>query len=349
MSNSATGGNSAAWGIATATSPGMLSTAEQDVAGAKHFIAGVLGPGTIPLGSVISTCSHIIGAYNCTATITADAQGFVLCNGQQIVDATSPMDGQFMPDINGNDGTPVFLRGSTSPSSTKNGSDSFTISSTNLPTHTHGVGTIAVANESAHTHAVGTYANAAESAHTHGVGTYGNTAEEAHTHASALPAHRHFMKVRGTSASGATDSYGHAYTRLSANLYYGPLPASGTGAGVQEAGNHTHTWGGSWSNDNSSTIASPEGDGSGNTYQDGVGYWGVNATRTTSAGSSHNHAFTGTSAVGSSHNHTISGASAAGTLHTHTISGSTDNGSFTNTSISNIPKYIAVKYIIRIK
>lgn len=52
-----------------------------------------------------------------------------------------------------------------------------------------------------------------------------------------------------------------------------------TGAGVlatSSAGNHTHNWGGHWSNDNSSdyATATDNGNGTGNTISDGVIWWG---------------------------------------------------------------------------
>jgi len=272
--------------------------------------------------------------------------------------------------------------------------------------HTHGVGTYANAAEAAHTHGVGTYANTAEAAHTHGVGTYANTAEAAHTHSSALPAHRHFIQSRSTvnnsvghTHSGTTDpqnaNHTHGYTRntggaigLGGGTYAGYSEVGASTGGISAdhghnyttggiSANHTHGYGGGWSNESSSVVAAPNGDGYGNTSEDGVGYWAVSGTRATSAGSSHNHTFSGSSAAGASHNHvfsgssaagashnhvisgssaagashnhTISGSSAAGASHTHTISGSTDNGGFTNTALNNEPAYIEVIWVIRVK
>jgi hypothetical protein len=64
------------------------------------------GP-SIPLGGVIATFPNLSGAYECTATTVPDDEGFVKCNGQTIADATSPMNGAEVPNIN-ND---VFLMG----------------------------------------------------------------------------------------------------------------------------------------------------------------------------------------------------------------------------------------------
>lgn len=65
--------------------------------------------GLLPIGSVLATFPNLSGAYTTSATTTADAYGFVKCVGQTISDATSPMNGAVVPNIN-ND---VFLKGST--------------------------------------------------------------------------------------------------------------------------------------------------------------------------------------------------------------------------------------------
>lgn len=110
--------------------------------------------GILPIGTVIASFPNLTGAYNCTATTAADAQGYVKCNGQTIADATSPMNGQVVPNINNS----VFLMGSTTAGST-GGSNSTTLTTTQLPAHTHGAGTYA-------TSLSGTFA---ASSHTHGM------------------------------------------------------------------------------------------------------------------------------------------------------------------------------------
>jgi hypothetical protein len=90
------------------------------------------GPGILPLGSVIATFPSLSGAYTCSATTTPDAFGFVQCNGQSVADATSPMFGATVPNINNN----AFIMGN-SVSGTAGGSNTKTLTTTELPAHTH--------------------------------------------------------------------------------------------------------------------------------------------------------------------------------------------------------------------
>ena len=74
--------------------------------------------GLVPIGGVIATIPALAGSYSCTATTAADELGYVVCNGQVIADATSPLNGRTIPNIN-ND---VFLKGHTT-SNTAGGSN----------------------------------------------------------------------------------------------------------------------------------------------------------------------------------------------------------------------------------
>lgn len=60
------------------------------------------------LGSIIPL-SQIAGSYICTATTVADLWGYVLCNGQTLVDVSSPLNGQIMPNLNLVLGAPNYL------------------------------------------------------------------------------------------------------------------------------------------------------------------------------------------------------------------------------------------------
>ena len=101
------------------------------------FTGDVAGRGITPLGAVIATLSNLTGAYNCTATTAADANGYVQCNGQTISDGTSPLNGQTIPNINNS----VFLRGATSSIGATGGSNAnITLSTANLPSHAHDMG-----------------------------------------------------------------------------------------------------------------------------------------------------------------------------------------------------------------
>jgi len=103
--------------------------------GTNTFSAGTTGCGIVPLGAVLPTFAGLTGAYACVATTAADANGFVQCAGQTIADATSPMNGAVIPNINNN----VFLMGNVA-SGTAGGSNTKTLTSTELPAHVHGMG-----------------------------------------------------------------------------------------------------------------------------------------------------------------------------------------------------------------
>lgn len=99
--------------------------------------------GLMPIGSVIATFPNLSGAYTTSATTTADAYGFVKCNGQTISDATSPMDGAVVPNINNS----VFLAGSTTAGTTG--------------------GSATASGVGAHTHTFTSSTSVATSSHTH--------------------------------------------------------------------------------------------------------------------------------------------------------------------------------------
>jgi hypothetical protein len=100
--------------------------------------------------------SHLSGITNVTATTAADANGYVVCGGQTISDVTSPMNGAVIPNINNS----LFLMGSATAGTT-GGANSITLSTVNLPSHSHTINhghanTFALANAtvptSTHTH-----------------------------------------------------------------------------------------------------------------------------------------------------------------------------------------------------
>ena len=100
--------------------------------GDSSFTGATSGRGIVPLGAVIATFPSLTGAYACSATTAADANGFVQCAGQTIVDATSPLNGQVIPNINNN----AFLMGN-STSGSAGGANTKTLTTSELPAHTH--------------------------------------------------------------------------------------------------------------------------------------------------------------------------------------------------------------------
>lgn len=174
---------------------------------------------------------------------------------------------------------------------------SHTLAEVNIPTHSHGVGSIAAAAEAAHTHGIGSIAAANENAHSHAIGTLANAAEAAHTHSISFAsgteaAHTH---ARGTFAVASGGAHTHTVSTsgdAGAGTSVLQSPTAFFNKATSSAGTHTHP-----------------------------------LTGSSAAGSSHTHFVSGTSAAGASHTHTLSGAPGAGTAHTHSLSGSAGAGS----------------------
>lgn len=133
--------------------------------GVNTFSGATTGRGIVPLGAVLPTFPALTGAYACAATTAADSNGYVLCQGQTIVDATSTMNGVVIPNIN-ND---VFLKGNTT-SNTSGGANTVTLTSTELPSHTHTVSNHQHTINHGHSDsfALGGTTSFATASHTHG-------------------------------------------------------------------------------------------------------------------------------------------------------------------------------------
>ena len=173
--------------------------------------------GLIPLGSVLATFPNLSGAYTTSATTVADAQGFVLCAGQTIADASSPMNTAVIPNINNS----VFLQGSSSAGGT-GGSNSTTLTTTQLPAHTHGAGSYSTS-----------------------VGVTGGTASLTGTTSFASTSHTHnmahdhqwiFVDSNTNSYVQTTSSASQGtWTNSAATLYQGAYQTITTGAAASPA------------------------------------------------------------------------------------------------------------------
>jgi len=130
--------------------------------GANNFTGNTTGRGILPVGAIIAMNTNLTGVTAVTATTAADANGFVVCGSvtqpQVIVDPTSPMNGQTIPNLNDS----YFLMGASSSGST-GGANSTTLTTTQLPTHTHTIdhghsNSFALSNNtvasSSHTHTI---------------------------------------------------------------------------------------------------------------------------------------------------------------------------------------------------
>jgi hypothetical protein len=105
------------------------------------------GRGILPVGAIIAMNTNLTGVTAVTATTAADANGFVVCGGQVVSDATSPMNGQTIPNLNDS----YFLMGATSSGAT-GGANSTTLTTTQLPAHTHTVVSTTHTHTIAHVH-----------------------------------------------------------------------------------------------------------------------------------------------------------------------------------------------------
>ena len=119
----------------TATLDGTTTIAGTTTAtGAVTFSGNTSGRGIIPVGGILPLMANLTGITDVTATTAADSNGFVVCGGQTISDASSPLNGQTIPNINNS----VFLMGSSTAGST-GGANSLTLSEAQLPSHTHSI------------------------------------------------------------------------------------------------------------------------------------------------------------------------------------------------------------------
>lgn len=123
--------------------PGAASYVTSDTSGNLGFST----VGQLPLGSVIATFPSLTGAYSTVATTAADSNGFVLCGGQTISDATSPMNGVVIPNISNFN----FVRGSATDN-VSSGAGSVVLITANLPSHTHTFTSTTSVGTSNHTH-----------------------------------------------------------------------------------------------------------------------------------------------------------------------------------------------------
>lgn len=191
--------------------------------------------GLVPIGGVVATIPALAGAYACTATTVADDLGYVVCGGQVIADATSPLNGRTIPNIN-ND---VFLKGHTT-SNTAGGSNTHTHS---VPGHYHWYGQhwsndnstdnnngngdgggntyddtygyrayVDVDGNGSHRHIAGGYANAKGDGGSNAYNTLTHfdwrqhdkftSYDGWHGHGAAVRQHRHYIKARTTHGGG---------------------------------------------------------------------------------------------------------------------------------------------------
>ena len=346
----------------------------------SNLIGQYSGMGAVPVGVIMPWVSGYFTAGSNTGftpvlasadTIAAanaylNPFGYYVCDGSAVNVAGSPIwnaAGRYLPNLTDS----RFLMGATAIGATANGGSNV------MADHKHANTNLSVVSESSHTHGVGTFTNATEAAHTHGVGTFGNTAEAAHTHVwptGGTASKGYWSNDDATLYATASDNGDGSQNTYSDGIAGITAWGSGSYASRGTSGRdtaHVHSaWkqglllpssGTAWTllsayDVNQSTVNLPGSESADHAhtyYLPSHRHW-IKA-RATTAGSSHNHPFTGTSAAGSTHTHVFSGTSAAGATHTHTLSGVIGSGSTDPVAgtIENRPKYMNCFMIIRVK
>ena len=349
----------------------------------SNLIGQYSGMGAVPVGVILPWISGYFTAGTNTGhtpvlasadTIAAantylNPFGYYVCDGSVLNVTGSPIwnaAGRYLPNLTDS----RFLMGATAIGAAANGGSNV------MADHKHANTNLTVASESSHTHGVGTFTNATEAAHTHGVGTFGNTAEASHTHswgsfwsnddANSVTSdngdnsqNTYSDGIAGINAWGGGSYASRATASDSGTLAHGHSIRSSSFAGDLPVGMGTGGSDGSWYMiqdwpiTNAGQLYANSDNGSlahGHTYYlPSHRHW--MKSRATTAGSSHNHVFSGTSAAGSSHTHTFSGTSAAGSTHTHTLSGVIGSGTTDPIAgtIENRPKYMNCFMIVRVK
>ena len=96
-------------------------------------LAAIRGPaGSIPIGGMMSIMPHISGTWQ-PPLAGGVKDGFMLADGKQVLDTSSPMYGQYLPDMTGS----TYVSGHTTSSNIHAGANLFTMGTANLPPHTH--------------------------------------------------------------------------------------------------------------------------------------------------------------------------------------------------------------------
>ena len=208
------------------------------------------------------------------------------------------------------------------------GSKTRTLTTANLPSHQHGVGTIVPDTIADHQHGVGTILPNTIADHLHAFGTLATANTD-------LGSHNHTQNAHTHTASSATGG-SHSHTSMTSDI----VRSFGSGDAKLIATSATVGYYGPY---NTSSITTDTHAGHTHT----VTVDSQTPTNIATALGSHLHAISGSVATGGGHTHTMAGSTAVGGGHTHTMTGSTAlEGS--GTAFSNLTPYIVVNYIIKL-
>lgn len=188
------------------------------------------------------------------------------------------------------------------------GEEDVTLTTAQLPSHTHGDGSLAAASAGGHTHSVGTLAVESGGAHSHGDGTLSTDSHGGHSHGdgslgtSTHGGHKHNSAI----VNVVTDHSGSSDVLLGPASIYGGGPLD-----TNTAGAHSH-----------------------------------DVTGSTASGGSHSHDVTGSTSSAGAHTHSLTGATASNGNHSHDVTGAT-SATGSGNSHTNMPPWIALLPIIK--
>lgn len=226
----------------------------------------------------------------------------------------------------------------------KGGEKSVTLTSAQLPSHSHDNGTLAANSAGNHSH---DGSSSSAGSHSHSSGTLDTGSDGSHSHSiSSLStnsngSHSHSASSGNQSASHSHTvsggSHDHTYQRYagsgSVDSIWGTHASSLSSYSTGGTGSHSHTVGNqSASHSHSITVAS--GGSHSHTISGSMG----------SAGS-HSHSVGGSTSAAGSHLHTVSIDDAGS--HSHIVSGTTASTG-TNEPHENLPPYYALAFIMKI-
>ena len=330
----------------------VASSGQLGVAGANYGSSGQVltsgGASAAPSWTTIETSGVPSGGIIMWSGTNADIpSGFVLCDGNN---STPNLTDRF-----------IIGRGGSTNTNSTGGSNTVTLATNNLPSHSHGIGNIATAGAGSHSHSAdGNLATDSSGNHTHGDGNYATGNSGNHTHgdgnlsAAAGGDHSHnFNANTGNSGShshnGSTSNTGshnhsgnYAFNNGSNNnlFFSSHLGQSGyirTFNNINSSGNHSHNLSTNNAGSHSHNFNANTGNSGNHTH---------NVSGNTGGAGDHSHNVSGNSGGAGDHSHDVTGNTSNVGNHTHTMSGNTGNAG-SGSALTITPIYFTLAFIMK--
>ena len=183
------------------------------VSGVATFTAAPLGYGIVPLGSIIGISTNLTGSHAVPSTGTVDSAGWQYCDGA-VIPGSQSLSGT-TPNLTGS----RFLMGSTTSGST-GGQTNVTLTSTELPTHTH--------TGPSHTHTGTTTTNGD---HTHGITNNGFNMSETAASGGGAPRATNLSSDRLAPSIDNAGDHTHTFTTAAGGT--GATGSTGSGSAYE--------------------------------------------------------------------------------------------------------------------